>query len=90
MAQLRRRTTQRYYEVITLASDCLSDSFQTLCAYSWLPQRNQSFVSNRHNNSIMSLLGHHRLHSVMTTEYDIPRTRIKFGDSAFSVAGPRE
>ena len=26
----------------------------------------------------------------MTTEYDILRTRIKFGDRAFSVAGPRE
>ena len=39
---------------------------------------------------ILSLPGHHQRRSAMTTEYDIPRTRTKFGDRAFSVAGPRE
>ena len=39
---------------------------------------------------ISSLPGHRQLRSAMTTEYDIPRTRTKFGDSAFSVAGMRE
>ena len=39
---------QRYYEVITLASDCLSDSVQT---YARRSQRNQSFASNGHNNT---------------------------------------
>ena len=39
---------------------------------------------------ISSLPGHRQLRSAMTTEYDIPCTRTKFGDRAFSVAGPRE
>ena len=39
---------------------------------------------------ISSLPGHLRLHSAMTTEYDIPRTRTMFGDRAFSVAGLHE
>ena len=39
---------------------------------------------------ISSLKGHRRLYFAMTTEYDIPRTRTKFGDRAFSVAGPCE
>ena len=39
---------------------------------------------------ISSLPGHRQLHSAMTTEYDIPRTRTQFRDRAFSVAGPRE
>ena len=39
---------------------------------------------------ISSLPGHRQLRSAMTTEYDIPRNRTKFGDRAFSVAGPRE
>ena len=39
---------------------------------------------------ISSLAGHHQLRSAMTTEFDIPRTRTKFGDRAFSVAGLRE
>ena len=39
---------------------------------------------------ISSLTGHRQLRSAITTEYDIPRTRTKFGDRAFSVAGPRE
>ena len=40
--------------------------------------------------SISSMLGHRCIRSAMTTEYDIPRTRIKFGDRAFSLAGPSE
>ena len=39
---------------------------------------------------ISSLPGYRQLRSAMTTEYDIPRTRTKFGDRAFCVAGPRE
>ena len=39
---------------------------------------------------ISSLLGHRQLRSAMTTEYDIPHTRTKFGNRAFSVARPRE
>ena len=39
---------------------------------------------------ISSLPGHRQLRSAMTIEYDIPRTRIQFGDRACSVAGPRE
>ena len=39
---------------------------------------------------IRSLPGHRQLRSARTTEYDIPRIRTKFGDRAFSVAGPRE
>ena len=39
---------------------------------------------------ISSLPGHCQLHSAMTTEYDIPCTRTKFGETAFSVAGPCE
>ena len=39
---------------------------------------------------ISSLLRHRRLRSSMTTEYDIPRTMIKSGDRAFSVAGSHE
>ena len=39
---------------------------------------------------ISSLPGYRQLRSAMTTEYDIPHTRTKFGDRAFSVAGPRE
>ena len=82
-------TCQRYYEVLTLASDCLSDSLLTLCAYARRSERNQSFVSNgRHITDLES--GHHRLRSVMTTEYDISRTRTQFGDRAFSVAESRE
>ena len=83
-------TCQRYYEAITLASDCLSDSLQTLCAYVRRSQRSQSFVSSDTTTPISSLAGHRQLRSAMTTEYDIPRTRTKFGDRAFSIAGPRE
>ena len=39
---------------------------------------------------ISSLPGYRQLCSAMTTEYDIPRTRTKFGDRAFSVAENRE
>ena len=39
---------------------------------------------------IASLPGHRRLRAAMTTDYDIPHTRTKFADRAFSVAGPRE
>ena len=42
-------TCQRYYEVNTLAFDCLSNPHQTVCAYVWRSQR--SFVSNGHNNT---------------------------------------
>ena len=38
----------------------------------------------------ISLPGHHKLRSAMTTEYDIPRTRIQVGERVFSVAGLRE
>ena len=38
---------------------------------------------------ISSLSGHRQLRSAMTTEYNIPRTKTKFGDRMFSVAGPR-
>ena len=37
-----------------------------------------------------SLPGRGRLRPATTHEFDIPRTRTKFGDRAFSVAGPRE
>ena len=39
---------------------------------------------------ISTLLGHRRLRSAATNQYEIPRTRSKFGDKVFSVAGPRE
>ena len=39
---------------------------------------------------ISSLPRHCRLLSAMVTEYDVPHTRTKFGDRAFSVAGPHE
>ena len=39
---------------------------------------------------ISSLHGHSMLHSATTNQYDIPRTRTKFGDRAFLVAGPHE
>ena len=39
---------------------------------------------------ISSLPGHRQLRSAMTTEYDIHRTRTKFADIAFSVAGLHE
>ena len=39
---------------------------------------------------ISSLPGHRHLRSAMTTEYEILRTRTKFGDRAFSVAVLRE
>ena len=39
---------------------------------------------------ISSLPGHRRLHSVRTTEYNIPCTRTNFEDRAFSFVGPRE
>ena len=39
---------------------------------------------------ISMLPGHRRLRSAQTNEFDVPRTRTKFGDRAFSVAGPRE
>ena len=45
------RICQRYFEVITLASDCLSDSLHTLCEYALRSQRNQSVVSNGHHNT---------------------------------------
>ena len=52
------------------------------------------YVSKFHRYGVIikpvKLPGPRRLHSAMTTEYDIPRTRTKFGDRAFSVAGPRE
>ena len=44
-------TCQRYYEVITLAPDLQSDSFQTLCAYARRSQRNQFVVSSGHDNT---------------------------------------
>ena len=44
-------TCQRYYEVTTLASDCLSDPLQTVCSYAWRSQRNKFFVSNGYNNT---------------------------------------
>ena len=50
MAGATSRTRQQYYEVITLASDCLSDLFQILCAYARRSQRNQFIVSNWHHN----------------------------------------
>ena len=39
---------------------------------------------------ISPLHGHRRLRSAATNQYEIPRTRSKFGDRAFSVAAPRE
>ena len=42
-------TCQRYYEVNTLASDCLSDPLPTVCAYA--RRSHQSFVSNGYNNT---------------------------------------
>ena len=39
---------------------------------------------------ISALPGRERLRSAATDMYDIPHTRTKFGDRAFSVAGPRE
>ena len=42
---------QRYNEDITLASDRLSGSLQTLCVYARRSQRKQSFVSNIYNNT---------------------------------------
>ena len=39
---------------------------------------------------ISTLPGHRRLISAATNQYEIPLTRSKFGDRAFSVAGPRE
>ena len=53
-------------------------------------QRNRSVVLTDTTTLISSLSGHQQRRSAMTTEYDIPRTRTKFGDEAFSVAGPRE
>ena len=39
---------------------------------------------------ISSLHGHRMLRSAATYQYEIPRTRTKFDDRAFSVAGPQE
>ena len=39
---------------------------------------------------ISSLPGHRRLRSAPSNDYDIPRTKTKFGERAFSVAGQRE
>ena len=39
---------------------------------------------------ISSVPGHRWLHSATTKEFDGPRTKVKLGDRAFSVAWPRE
>ena len=33
--------------------------------------------------------GRRRLRSATSTDYHVPRTRTKFGDRAFSIAGPK-
>ena len=73
-----------------LASDCLSDSLQTVCAYA--PSSHGTSLSYLTDTTtpISSLPGHRPLCSAMTAEYDIPRTKTKFGDRAFSIAGLRK
>ena len=76
---------QRHYEVATLAADRFK-----LCVL-------MHNVSNRTSPSylldtttlISSIPGHHRLHSARPNEFNVSRTRSKFGNRAFFVAGSR-
>ena len=48
----------------------------------------QTYIADITIPTITTLPGHRRLRSAATNQYEIPRTRPKFGGRAFSVAGP--
>ena len=87
-----------YYEVITLDSDCLSDSLQTLCAYARRTlcayarrlQRNQSFVSNEHNYIDLVIAGTLSASFRNNDRMQHPSHQDEICRRAFSVAGPQE